>query len=86
MTAENTLALVRDYSENATLRPSPLKLRCVPWQPFVCRPVDVYAKRIHDKIEIAGLLAKMSSEFHGQQSATPTPRLLTSSPTKTKSL
>jgi hypothetical protein len=67
MTAEITLALVRDYSENATLRPSPLKLRYIPWQPFVCRPVDVYAKRIQDKIEMAWLLEQMSGEFRNQR-------------------
>lgn len=64
---EITLAHVRELSENATLRPSPLKLRCIPWQPFVCRPEDVYAKRIHEKIEMAWLLAKLSSEFRNHQ-------------------
>jgi len=35
---EKTLASVRELSENATLRPAPRVLRCVPVREFVCPP------------------------------------------------
>ena len=35
---ETTLAFVRELSENATLRPAPNKLRCVPVRTYVAPP------------------------------------------------
>jgi hypothetical protein len=60
---ESVLALVRDYSERATLRPSPLRLRCSPLQERVCTPFKVSALRIQDRISVALMLQQMSREY-----------------------
>jgi hypothetical protein len=57
---ETTLAAVRELSEKATLRPSPFKLRCVPWSEFTCHPVNAFQKRMDRKLEIRLLLDEIA--------------------------
>ena len=56
---ETTLALVRELSENATLRPAPRKLHCEPWVPFCIHPVNQLKKKLDMRIHIALVLAEM---------------------------
>ena len=39
-----TLAIVRELSEHATLRPAPRTLRCVPIREFICKPVPKWER------------------------------------------
>ena len=52
-----TLAIVREYSELATLRPSPLRLRCVPYKEFVLVPVPAWRRRATRLAELAEAMA-----------------------------
>ena len=56
-----TLSTVRELSENATLRPAPNTLRCVPWQEFALLPVSAFKVRINKKIAIRVLLDSLSN-------------------------
>jgi hypothetical protein len=58
---------VRDYSEHATLRASPLQLRCIPWRPFELRPINALAKRILDRAHVHELLERLSTEHRLQR-------------------
>ena len=58
---EITLGQVRELSENATLRPAPRVLRCIPWTAFVCHPVDAFKQRLDRKLQIRVLLDSLSA-------------------------
>ena len=49
---EATLTVVRELSENATLRPAPRVLRCVPVPAtYILQPVPVWKRRYFQIIE-----------------------------------
>lgn len=61
MSFETILARVRELSENATLRPAPNMLRCVPWRPFEIKAVDAFKQRMDRKIKIRMMLSEMAA-------------------------
>lgn len=58
---QRTLGRVREFSERATLRPSPLRLRCVAWQPFRVCPVNAFVQRMNRKVQIRLLLDEIAA-------------------------
>ena len=52
--AARTLATVRELSENATLRPAPRVLCCVPVQTCALRPVQVWKLRRELLLALSG--------------------------------
>jgi len=66
---ETTLALVRELSENATLRPAPRKLHCKPWVPYCIHPVNRLKEKLDMRIHIALVLAEMGRSLRAPNSA-----------------
>ena len=58
-----TLATVRELSERWHHRPAPNRLRCIPVQTLVIKPMDAFKRRIDERLEVALLLAQMSREY-----------------------
>jgi hypothetical protein len=59
--AELTLAKVRELSENATLRPAPNKLRCLPLQTFSLQPIPLWKRQRVALLELSAALARHST-------------------------
>lgn len=57
---ESTLATVRELSENATLRPAPRKLFCLPLQAFRLKPIPKWKREMIMLRELAATAAYLA--------------------------